>query len=144
LGLGTRAFWIVFNIIRLHMSTNSTATERLGDLAAVRSGDKGNHANLGVVALRAGDYAHLVRHLTGERVCDFFRAWGVERVERFELPNIRALNFVLYNALGGGASRSLRVDTQGKLFGTAALEILLPAREAARGDATDAGREPEK
>jgi hypothetical protein len=105
----------------------------------VRSGDKGNHANLGVVAFRAEDYVHLARHLTAECVLAFFKACGVERVERFELPNIGALNFVLYNALGGGASRSLRIDTQGKLFGTAAQEILLPLQENDDAGQVDAG-----
>jgi hypothetical protein len=102
-------------------------TIRLGELATARSGDKGNHANLGVVAKSAEAYEHLVRELTSERVQAFFADLGLDRVERFELPRVGALNFVLYNALAGGASRSLRVDTQGKLLGTAALEIELPS-----------------
>jgi hypothetical protein len=101
-------------------------TVRLGDVASARSGDKGNHANLGVVANTQKDYEFLVRELTGQRVQAFFAGLGLERVERFELPRVGALNFVLYNALGGGASQSLRIDTQGKLLGTAALEIALP------------------
>jgi hypothetical protein len=64
--------------------------------------------------------------LTAERVHHYFRALGVTRVERFELPNIGALNYVLYNALAGGASQSLRIDTQGKLLGTAILDLDLP------------------
>jgi hypothetical protein len=64
--------------------------------------------------------------LTAERVHEFFDALGVSRVERFELPRIGALNFVLYDALAGGASQSLRIDTQGKLLGTAILELELP------------------
>jgi hypothetical protein len=102
------------------------STIRLGDLASARSGDKGNHANLGVVAKTPADYEFLVRELTAERVQAFFAGLGLERVERFELPRVGALNFVLYNALGGGAGQSLRIDTQGKLLGTAALEIELP------------------
>jgi len=105
---------------------NKPSTVRLGDLASARSGDKGNHANLGVVANTPETYEFLVRELTCERVQDFFAGLGLDRVERFELPRVGALNFVLYNALGGGASRSLRIDTQGKLLGTAALEIALP------------------
>lgn len=100
--------------------------QRLGELAITRSGDKGNHANLGVIAESERVYEHLVRHLTEERVHAFFETWGVTRVERFLLPNIWALNFMLYNALAGGASRSLRIDTQGKLIGVAAAELLLP------------------
>ena len=99
------------------------ATTRLKDLALCRSGDKGNHANLGVVARSEKIYDLLRRELTSERVKAFFAATGVERVERVELPRVGALNFVLYNCLGGGASQSLRIDTQGKLFGTAAGEI---------------------
>ena len=92
-------------------------------LATARSGDKGNHANIGVVARDEKAYHFLVRELTAERVAEFFSAMGAERVERFELPNVLALNFVLYNALAGGAGISLRVDTQGKLLGTAILDL---------------------
>lgn len=95
----------------------------LGQLAHARSGDKGNHANIGVVAYRSEDYAHLLKVLTAEAVQEYFASLGVTRVERFELPRLGALNFVLYNALGGGASQSLRIDTQGKLLGTAILEM---------------------
>ena len=99
---------------------------RLGQVAHARSGDKGNHANVGVVAYTAAGYQHLRDTLTAERVAEFFAGLGVTRVERFELPKIGALNFVLYNALAGGASQSLRVDSQGKLLGTAILELELP------------------
>lgn len=95
----------------------------LGEIAHARSGDKGNHANIGVVANELSGYAHLARVLTAERVRAYFAPLGVTRVERFELPRLGALNFVLYNALGGGASQSLRIDTQGKLLGTAILEM---------------------
>jgi hypothetical protein len=101
-------------------------TAHLRDFATARSGDKGNHANLGVVANDEVAYRHLVAQLTEQVVADYFAGVGVTRVERFELPNILALNFVLYDALAGGASRSLRIDTQGKLLGTAALDIALP------------------
>jgi hypothetical protein len=99
---------------------------KLSDLAHARSGDKGNHANIGVVANDSAAFEYLQRHLTGDRVAEFFCGLGVSRVERFELPRIGALNFVLYNALAGGASQSLRIDTQGKLLGTAILELELP------------------
>jgi hypothetical protein len=103
-----------------------TASRKLGDLATARSGDKGNHANLGVVAHDATAYAFLAENLTVERVQAHFAGLGVTRVVRYELPQVQALNFLLYDALAGGASRSLRLDTQGKLIGTAALEIELP------------------
>jgi hypothetical protein len=99
---------------------------QLRELATARSGDKGNHANLGVVAISPPAYDVLQRELTAERVQRFFSELGVRRVERFELPKVQALNFVLYDALAGGASRSLRIDTQGKLLGTAVLSLELP------------------
>jgi hypothetical protein len=99
---------------------------KLGDIAHARSGDKGNHANIGVVAYDAADYERLCRELTADRVAAFFTGLGATGVQRFELPKIHALNFVLYNALAGGASQSLRIDTQGKLLGTAILDLELP------------------
>lgn len=107
-------------------STPRTAPTRLGEIAACRSGDKGNHANLSIVALDPADYTYLARTLTPERVQDYFAPLGVTHVERFDLPRVAAFNFLLHNALAGGASRSLRLDTQGKLLGTAAAEITLP------------------
>jgi hypothetical protein len=101
------------------------AQVRVGDLAHARSGDKGNHANVGVVAYSPAAYETLRRGLTSERVAEFFAGFGITRVERFELPKVQALNFLLYNALAGGASRSLRIDTQGKLLGTAILDLPL-------------------
>lgn len=106
-----------------------TRTIRLGDLATARSGDKGNHANLGIIARDAAAYRLLEQHLTTEVVQDWLKNWGCERVVRYDLPNLWAFNFVLENVLAGGASRSLRVDTQGKLLGTAALEISLTIEE---------------
>jgi hypothetical protein len=102
---------------------------RLGQIALARSGDKGNHANIGVVAYTAAGYDYLQRALTAERVTVFFSRLGVTRVVRYELPRLYALNFVLYDVLAGGASRSLRIDTQGKLLGTAILELELPLPE---------------
>ena len=98
---------------------------KLRELAFARSGDKGNHANIGVVAKSREAYETLAQQLTPERVADYFRGLGVTKVERFELPNIDAFNFLLYDALAGGASRSLRIDTQGKLLGTALMELEL-------------------
>ncbi|QDU26502.1 hypothetical protein ETAA8_15800 [Anatilimnocola aggregata] len=95
------------------------------DLATARSGDKGNHANIGVVANNAASYEILRSRLTAVRVQSHFAGLGVSRVERFELPLIGAFNFLLYDALGGGASRSLRIDTQGKLLATSLLDLQL-------------------
>src|SRR5262245_676630 len=103
--------------------TAAKKTVKLRDLATARSGDKGNHANIGVVARDAAAFEILKSRLTAVRVQDYFQDLGVTRVVRFELPKVLALNFVLYDVLAGGASRSLRIDTQGKLLGTAILEM---------------------
>jgi hypothetical protein len=110
--------------------SQSKNIQRVRDLATARSGDKGNHANIGVVARDASAYDILRSRLTAVRVQDYFKDLGVARVERFELPRVRALNFLLYDALGGGASRSLRIDTQGKLLATALLDLTLYLPEA--------------
>jgi hypothetical protein len=108
-----------------HVMT-ANRTIQLGEIALARSGDKGNHANISVVAYSQPGYDFLTQALTAERVGDWFSHLGGDRTERYELPRVWALNFLLYNALAGGASRSLRTDTQGKLLGTAILEIELP------------------
>lgn len=99
---------------------------RLGEIAHARSGDKGNHANVGVIAYTADGFEFLKRELTEARVAEFFRPLGPSRVERFELPGIFAYNYVLYDALAGGASQSLRIDSQGKTLGLAILHLMLP------------------
>ena len=102
---------------------------RLGTIASARSGDKGNHANVAVIARCDLGYRYLEQVLTTERVADFFGALESSTVERFVLPKLGSLNFLLHDALAGGASRSLRIDTQGKLLGTAILEMQLPLPE---------------
>lgn len=104
----------------------------LRTLATARSGDKGNHANIGVVAFDEAGYRHLCKHLTAKRVSEYFADLGADRVERFELANVWALNFVLYNTLSGGAGLSLRIDTQGKLLGEAIGFLELPAIPASQ------------
>ncbi len=79
-----------------------------------------------MIARERSDYLRLAAALTAERVAKYFAGLGVTRVERFELPRIGGLNFLLYDALGGGASQALRIDTQGKLLGTAIMELELP------------------
>jgi len=107
--------------------TSHSPRIRLAEMAHARSGDKGNRANVGVVAFDAGGYDWLVRHLTDSAVAEHFRPMGVGAVRRHELPLLHALNFVIDDALAGGASRSLRLDTQGKALAAALLEIRLPA-----------------
>jgi hypothetical protein len=107
----------------------SQKTVRLGDLAHARSGDKGDRANIGVVADDGARYAWLLAHLTEEVVADYLRPLGIGPVRRYALPKIQAVNFVIEHALAGGASRSLRLDSQGKALGVALLELRLPAPE---------------
>ncbi len=101
-------------------------TTRLGDIAHARSGDKGNHANIGVIARSADAFELLRRELTADVVNAFF-GHAATKVERFELPGIHAFNFLLHDILAGGASQSLRTDTQGKTLGPALLELKLAA-----------------
>ncbi len=103
---------------------------RLGLVAHARSGDKGNHANIGVVAYTPAGYKWLLAWLTAERVHDYFAGCGVTSVRRYDLPGLGALNFVLSDALAGGASRSPRIDSQAKLFSTALLEMPCPRPES--------------
>lgn len=104
-----------------------TGPIRLGEIAHARSGDKGSHANLGVIAYTSAGYEFLGRVLTEARVAEFFLPLCPTRVERYSLPGILAYNFVLRDVLAGGASRSLRIDSQGKTLGLAVLEMELPA-----------------
>lgn len=99
----------------------------LADIAHGRSGDKGNHANIAVIAYNAAGFAWLKEHLTVERVMAHFRSLGPTRVERFEAGNVHAVNFMLYDVLAGGASRSLRSDTQGKTLALALLRMPIEA-----------------
>jgi len=96
---------------------------RLGDIAFARSGDKGDSANIAVLGRTPEAYAWLRTFLTAERVETFFQPLGVGRVQRYDVPNLEALNFVLPHVLGGGGSRSLRIDAQGKTLGMALLEL---------------------
>jgi hypothetical protein len=98
----------------------------LRTIAHGRSGDKGNHANIAVIAYTPAGFAWLREHLTEEAVANYFAHLAPSRVVRYEAANVRALNFLLYNVLGGGASQSLRTDSQGKTFALALLEMLLP------------------
>jgi hypothetical protein len=103
---------------------------RLGELAHTRSGDKGDRSNIGVVAYDGVGYAWLQAQLTESAVAEYLRPMGVGAVKRYELPNLHAFNFVIDHALAGGASRSLRLDTQGKALGVVLLEMMVPAPAA--------------
>ncbi|HEX8716483.1 MAG TPA: hypothetical protein VF722_05835 [Gemmatimonadaceae bacterium] len=109
---------------------------RLVDLAHARSGDKGDTANVGIIALRPEWYPLLERDVTADRVARHFSGVITGGVERFELPNLFALNFLLHGALGGGGTLSLKTDAQGKVFSTALLRLEL---DVARDEALRLG-----
>ena len=96
-------------------------------IAIARSGDKGNAANVGVIALTETAYPVLVREVTVERVKEHFRTVCRGEVDRYELPNLGALNFLLHESLGGGGTVSLMLDAQGKTFGAAMLGLEVEA-----------------
>jgi hypothetical protein len=106
---------------------------KLTELAHARSGDKGDTANVGLIALKDEFYPILVREVTADRVKQHFKGIVNGEVERFELPNLGALNFLLHESLGGGGTLSLMTDAQGKTFSTALLrmEVDITDQEAA-------------
>ena len=98
-------------------------TTHLYNLAHARAGDKGDRCNIGVIARRPEYYPVIVEQLTAERVKAHFGDWCRGPVDRYELPNLEALNFVLHSALDGGGLASLRLDRQGKTYGYAVLRM---------------------
>lgn len=111
------------------MATATRPTLQLRWLAHARSGDKGNTANVGLIALHPSLYPLLVEEVTVARVARHFRGM-VSGVERFELPNLHALNFLLHGALDGGGTISLKTDAQGKVYSTALLRMEIPVPRA--------------
>ena len=99
---------------------------RLAEIAHARSGDKGNHANVGIIAYTPAGFEFLGRWLTEARVAEYLLPLRPRQVERFAMPGILAYNFLLYDILAGGASHSLRTDSQGKVLSAAVLEIQVP------------------
>jgi hypothetical protein len=110
----------------------------LADIAHARSGDKGDASNVGIIAYTEAGFRLLRRELTAKRVQAHFASICKGQVERFEVPNLRALNFILHDSLGGGGSESVKTDAQGKTHGLALLrmELDLP------GDVTLADLKP--
>jgi hypothetical protein len=111
----------------------ATTRIQLRYLAHARSGDKGDTANVGLIALAPELYRVLAAAVTAKRVARHFKGM-VSGVERFELPNLHALNFLLHGALDGGGTLSLKTDAQGKVFSTALLrmEVDVPRALATR------------
>jgi hypothetical protein len=103
---------------------------RLIQIAHARSGDKGDTANVGVIARKKEYYPLLVKYLTVERVARHFKGITLGKVERYELPNLWALNFLLHHSLGGGGTQSLKNDAQGKTLGSAMLRMELEIEES--------------
>jgi hypothetical protein len=112
---------------------NGESMNLLSRIAHGRSGDKGNHANVAIIAYTPAGFEWLRNNLTAERVREYFGPLKPSKVERFEAANLLAVNFLLHNVLHGGASRSLRADTQGKTLALALLQmpIELPSDHAA-------------
>ena len=96
---------------------------RLSTIAHGRSGDKGNHANIAIIAYTPTGYDWLRKNLSAEAVAAYFAPMQPSRVERFDAANVLGLNFLLYDILAGGASRSLRIDTQGKTLALTLLQM---------------------
>jgi hypothetical protein len=103
---------------------------RLVDIAHARSGDKGDTANVGVIALQPRWYPVLNEFVTRNRVAEHFRGMIDGDVERYELPNLNALNFLLHGALDGGGTLSLKTDAQGKVYSTALLRMVIDVPDA--------------
>ena len=114
------------------MAKRELIKRRLIELAHARSGDKGDTANVGIIALKEEYYPILVSEVTAANVKAHFGSIVKGDVERFELPNLKALNFLLCESLGGGGTLSLMTDAQGKTFSTALLrmDIDIPDAEA--------------
>jgi hypothetical protein len=108
---------------------------RLLDIAHARSGDKGDTANVGVIARRPEWHPILAQYLTLDAVREHFRGVITGDVERFELPNLNALNFLLHGALDGGGTLSLKTDAQGKVYSTALLRLVLDVPDDVARDA---------
>ena len=105
---------------------------KLIEIAHGRSGDKGDTGNVGVIARKAEYYPLLTKYLTVERVKKHFEGITLGKVERFEMPNLWAINFLLYESLGGGGTKSLKNDAQGKTLSSAMLRMELDIDEQIR------------
>ena len=105
---------------------------KLREIAHSRTGDKGNLSNISLIVYRIEDYPLIAEHVTADRVKDWFREIVRGKVERYELPQLGALNFVMDQALGGGVLVSLAVDKHGKSLSSALLEMDIPDGELAQ------------
>ncbi|HET9531268.1 MAG TPA: hypothetical protein VFQ92_13000 [Blastocatellia bacterium] len=113
---------------------------KLVHLAHARSGDKGDTANVGIIAYKPEYYPILVEKVTAERVKEHFRGIAFGDVERFEIPNLGALNFLLHKSLDGGGTLSLKTDAQGKTYSTALLRMEIEVDDRTAQDALSGRR----
>lgn len=104
---------------------SETRKVRLALIAHARSGDKGDASNVGLIANSPALFEIIREQVTGERVREHFRGLKVGAVDRYEVPNILALNFILHDSLGGGGTESLITDAQGKTHGQGLLEMVI-------------------
>lgn len=102
---------------------------QLREIAHARSGDKGDSANVGLIAIKPANYQVLVKYVTAKRVKEHFKEICLGEVERYELPNLGALNFLLHQSLGGGGTLSLKTDAQGKTYAAALLRMTIEISE---------------
>ncbi|TKA97721.1 hypothetical protein FAZ78_04560 [Cereibacter changlensis] len=110
----------------------------LREVAHARSGDKGNTANISVIAFRSEDYALLVAEVTADRVASHLRGIALGPVVRYEIPSLGALNFVLSDALAGGVVTSLALDAHGKSLGSAILSMEIAGFTSQKEEPDDA------
>src|ERR1051325_1121348 len=113
------------------------AKVKLVEIAHARSGDKGDTANVGLIALKPEYYPVLVEQVTAARVKEHFKGICLGEVERFEIPNLGALNFLLHQSLDGGGTLSLKTDAQGKTYSTALLRMEVEVDDATASRLTD-------
>ena len=106
------------------------ATVKLIEIAHGRSGDKGDTSNVGIIAYKPEYYPILVEQVTAARVKEHFKGICFGEVERFEIPNLHAVNFLLHKSLDGGGTISLRTDAQGKTYSTALLRMEIELDES--------------
>lgn len=106
------------------------ARVKLIEIAHARSGDKGDTSNVGIIAYKPEYYPMLVEQVTAPRVKEHFKGICFGEVERFEIPNLHALNFLLHKSLDGGGTISLRTDAQGKTYSTALLRMEIEVDES--------------
>src|SRR5713226_1106417 len=120
---------MIFSVASVPLWHTCLVKVPLSRIAHARSGDKGDTANIGLIAYQARHYPLLAREVTPQRVKQHFGCLCQGEVERFELPNLGALNFLLHQSLGGGGTVSLRVDAQGKTLGAALLRMEIQVDE---------------